>query len=97
MVCAVTAEFVCIDGLGGKLIELLSQMIPETLRKKGAISIEMCVDQDNPDRVVLIQRWQNRTDHETYVAYRKESGDIDTIAEMLISPPKFIWLDIIVV
>jgi quinol monooxygenase YgiN len=95
MVCTVTAEFVCIDGVGGKLIELLSQMIPETLQKKGAISIDMCVDQDNPDRIVLIERWQNRANHEAYVAYRKKRGDIDTIMEMLVTPPKFIWLDLI--
>ncbi|MGY8998508.1 MAG: putative quinol monooxygenase [Rhodospirillales bacterium] len=95
MVCAVTAEFVCRDGLGKELLSLLSEMIPETRKKEGAISIDMCTDQDNPDRIVLIERWNSRANHEAYVAYRKERGDIDTITTMLIAPPKFIWLDLV--
>lgn len=95
MVCVVTAEFICKDGAGPQLIKCISEMVPETRQKKGAISIEICIDQDNSDRIVLVERWDNRSDHENYVAYRKERGDIDNIMTMLSSPPKFIWLDLL--
>ena len=94
MVCVVTAEFTGKDGAGRALLECLSEMVPETRKKEGAISIDVCVDQDNSDRIVLVERWDSRFHHENYVAYRKERGDIDKIMTMLSSPPKFIWSDL---
>ena len=94
MVCVVTAEFTGKDGAGPALLECLSEMVPETRKKEGAISIDICVDQDNSDRIVLVERWDSRSHHENYVAYRKERGDIDKIMTMLSSPPKFIWSDL---
>ena len=95
MVCIVTAEFCGKVGAGHSLLACLSEMIPETRKKNGAISIDICVDQDNSDRVVLVERWDSRSHHENYVAYRKKRGDIDKIMTMLSAPPKFIWSDLI--
>tara|TARA_B100001559_G_C15885499_1_gene342772 strand:+ start:164 stop:472 length:309 start_codon:yes stop_codon:yes gene_type:complete len=95
MVCAVTAEFISSEGKRDQLIALLGEMVPETRKKEGAISIEICIDQDNLNRIVILERWNSRADHEAYVAYRKERGDIDIIAKLLATPPKFIWLDLI--
>ncbi len=95
MVCAVTAEFVCNNGKRDELVELLSVMVPETRKKDGAIMIEICIDQDDPDRIVLLEKWNSRANHEAYVAYRKERGDIDKIMNLLATPPKFIWLDLL--
>ena len=95
MVCAVTAEFVAREGKREQLVDLLGEMIPETRKKDGAISIDICTDQDNPNRIVLLEQWNSRANHEDYVAYRKERGDIDTIMKLLATPPKFIWLDLL--
>ena len=94
MVCIVIAEFTGKDGAGPALLECLSEMVPETRKKEGAISIDICVDQDNSDRIVLVERWDSRSHHERYVAYRQERGDIDKIMTMLSGPPQFIWSDL---
>ena len=95
MVCVVTAEFTGKKGAGADLLECLCEMVPETRKKDGAISIDICIDQDNPDKIVLVERWDTRTHHENYVAYRKEKGDIEKIMTMLSTPPKFIWADLV--
>ena len=95
MVCVVIAEFKGRDGAGPALLKCLSEMVPETRKKEGAISIDICIDQDNSDRIVLVERWDSRSHHENSVAYRKKRGDIDKINTMLSSPPKFIWSDLI--
>jgi len=94
MVCIVIAEFTGKDSAGPALLECLSKMVRETRKKEGAISIDICVDQDNSDRIVLVERWDSRSHHERYVAYRQERGDIDKIMTMLSGPPQFIWSDL---
>ena len=44
MVCIVIAKFTGKDGAGPALLECLSEMVPETRKKEGAISIDICVD-----------------------------------------------------
>ena len=95
MVCVIIAEFQGKEGSGSALLKCLSDMVPETRKVKGAINIDVCVDQDNLDRIIIAQRWNSRSNHENYVAYREELGDIDKISTMLSAPPKFIWLDLI--
>jgi len=52
----------------------------------GCISIECYTVQDNENQVVLWEKWNQRSDHEAYMAMRKESGMFDLLDTLLAKP-----------
>lgn len=58
----------------------------------GCEGIETYTDQDNPDRVVLWEKWAARSNHEAYMAWRTETGMMDIIGPLVAGPPRFMYL-----
>ena len=40
-------------------------------------------NQDDPDRILCVQHWVNRKSYESYVTWRKKSGDLDISSKEL--------------
>ena len=59
-----------------------------TQSAEGYIDIEVLVDQDNPDVLVLSQKWKTKENHQAYVQMRKDSGMFDKLTEMLEIEPE---------
>ena len=93
MACLVTAEFVCKKGMGKQMLEDLREVMPGTRKAKGLIDVVVHIDQDNPDRIFLVEHWDDRAAHEAYVAWRAETGDLDNMGEGLAEPPKISYFD----
>ena len=94
MACLVTAEFTCKEGLGKQTLEDLRAMMPDTRKKGGVIDVVVHVNQDNPDRIFLVEHWEDRATHEAYVAWRAETGDLEKMGKTLAGPPKIGYWDI---
>ena len=94
MACLVTAEFTCKVGLGKQTLEDLREMLPSTRARDGFIDLAAHVNQDNPDRIFLVEHWENRAAHEAYLAWRLETGDHEKMGETLAGPPKIGYWDI---
>src|SRR4051794_16984629 len=88
----VLVEFNCKRGLGRSVIEGLLQALPETRAYEGAERIEAYVDQDNPDRIVVWEKWTDRVHQETYLNWRIETGVLASFLEALTEPPRFVHL-----
>lgn len=54
--------------------KILEEMLPETRRYEGSISLHAIQNLDDPGNVVLIQRWESREHYERYLAWRAETG-----------------------
>jgi|TARA_Y100000588_G_C13547632_1_gene624760 quinol monooxygenase YgiN len=86
-------EFPCNEGLGAGLVEALKTALVDTRAFDGCESIEVYVDADQPDTVILWEKFATRAHHEAYLAWRVETGLLDMLAPILAGDPKFTYLD----
>lgn len=78
----------------GKIQEFMTMMqdpdtgLSVTQSSEGYIDIKVLVDQDNPNVLVLSQKWKTKQNHQDYVQKRKDSGMFDKLTEMLEVEPE---------
>ena len=82
----VMAEFHCNEGMGELLLPGLLESLSDTRAFEGCLSVETYVDQDDPDRVYLWEKWATRENYESYIAWRSETGMLEALAAVLVSP-----------
>ena len=78
------AEFPCNPGKGREFLE--QAMLPaleETRAFDGCESIETYVDADNPDHVILWEKWASREQYEAYIAWRMATGFVEVVAPFM--------------
>ncbi|HJP15847.1 MAG TPA: antibiotic biosynthesis monooxygenase [Acidimicrobiales bacterium] len=86
------AYFPCKEGVGTELLSVLLVALADTRAFEGNVSIETYVDQDNPDRIFLWEKWETRENYEAYLAWRMETGMMDMLGPLLDGSPEFIHL-----
>lgn len=59
-------------GKRDELVALLQGALPDTRTFDGCSGIELQIDQDDPDRLVIIGRWETRDHHGAYRQWRAE-------------------------
>jgi quinol monooxygenase YgiN len=79
----VVLECTARPGVSAELCALFNSMLPDTRAFDGCESINAHLDLDDPQHVVLLERWQSRDHHRRYGAWRRERGDMDRIAELV--------------
>lgn len=92
MTHTVIAEFPCAPGKGKEFLSLLLVALVDTRAFAGCQLVETYVDQDNPDLIVLWEKWEQRTDQEKYMAWRAETGMLGMIGPFLNGAPRFVHL-----
>ena len=85
----VLANFKCNEGMGALLLPVLLEALADTRAFEGCESIETYVDQDNPDLILLWEKWDKRESHAAYIEWRIESGMLDDLAPILEIPLNF--------
>ena len=71
------------EGTGNNLVSTFKKVLPLTRESDGIISIELVQNQDDPDVLVFIERWETRDHYEKYFAERTEAGALETLAELI--------------
>ncbi len=94
MAIAVTLDLKVQPGKGGELTEILKSMLGDTRARHGAQRIEMVVNQDDPDHIVIYENWDSKEDHQAYMAWRQERGDLDALGTFVASPPTVTYFEI---
>ncbi|MEV6217323.1 antibiotic biosynthesis monooxygenase [Nocardia sp. NPDC051833] len=61
----------------------------------GNITVEVARNQDEPDRILFVEKWDTRANFEAYLAWREESGVIAELVEMLEGDITFRYHDFI--
>ena len=64
-----------------------------TRSKKGCILIECYEKQDDPNTIIIWQKWESKEDHEDYVKFRHEDGSFEFLEELICSPPEISSLE----
>lgn len=79
-------------GVGAGVIPMIVASLSETRARQGAELIEPYIDADNPDHLVVWEKWATRADQESYLAWREESGMSAMLAPILAEPVRLIHL-----
>jgi len=88
----IIAEFPCAPGKGAEFLEILLSALADTRAYEGCELVETYVDQDNPDLVVLWEKWATRENHEAYMGWRMETGMLDAVGQFMAGEPRFVHL-----
>jgi len=89
----VKVMFPCQPGKGADLVALLAHALTDTRAFPGCVSVETYTDTDQPDTVVLWEKFERRADHEAYLAWRAETGMMEALAPILAGPLDVQYLD----
>ena len=89
----VHAVFSCNEGLGAGLVEALKSALVETRAFDGCESVEVYVDVDEPDKVILWEKFASRARHEAYLAWRAETGLLEMLAPILAEDLQITYLE----
>ncbi len=74
--------------LADTCIEALRGMFPTTRLKKGFRNIRLLRSEVDPNEFILVQEWDEVQDHQDYMQFRTETGDIAKLMAMTVSPPQ---------
>ena len=81
-------------GEGDRLLRVVNDLTPDSLAKDGAGEFELVRDLDDPDVLVMIERWRDRGDHEAYVQWRAETRiGVAEMGAVLAEPPEIRYLE----
>ncbi len=67
-------------------IETLRNMFPVTRQRKGFRNIRLLRSAHDPHELVLIQEWDSVQDHQNYMQFRTETGEIEKLMAMTVGP-----------
>ena len=75
------------------LVQTFKKILPDTRAYDGFVGIELVQIQDEPTNMVLIERWQTRQHYEKYLAWRIETGSLESLGAMLAGAPSIRYYD----
>ena len=78
-----------------ELLSVLAAILPDTRAYQGCQSVVVTGNEDDIHSIVLLEKWDNRSDHEKYMDWRIERGDIDKLVALLSAPPAVRYLETI--
>ncbi|MDH4145443.1 MAG: antibiotic biosynthesis monooxygenase [Acidimicrobiia bacterium] len=93
MSIAVIAEFPVHPERSEEFLTLLGSILADTRGFDGCEVLETFVDQADPGRVVLWERWPSRDHHRRYLAWRNSTDLGERLAPFLRERPHFTYLD----
>lgn len=78
-----------------ELLSVFTAILPDTRAYQGCQSVVVTTNEDDVHNIVLLEKWDSRSDHESYMDWRVERGDIDKLVALLIEPPAVSYLETI--
>ena len=76
-----------------EFVGMLAEMLPDTRAFQGCQGVAVVRNQDDPNQITLIERWDSRADQERYIAWRTETGAMNGAAEASAAPIKMTYFD----
>jgi len=93
MTCQVILEFKVKKDSIEKLRSWMRERLPDTRGYDGCISLDVTQNQDEPTSFAIIEQWDSRQHHKTYLQWRTESGSIADLVSMMDGEPSFRFFD----
>jgi len=68
-------------------------LLVDTRAFEGCEEISVLADQDNPNRILVLEQWATRASYDAYLKWRTERGDMDNIAKVSTEPFRVTFYD----
>ena len=81
-------------GTGNDLLAKFKEILPDTRSYDGCLGLDTYQDQDDPDTLVLVQKWDSRQHYEKYFGWRQETGAFDELAAAVEGPPSIRYFNL---
>jgi quinol monooxygenase YgiN len=65
-----------------------AEMLKDTRAFPGCRSVNIYQNDEDPNKIILIEEWDSRQHYEKYLAWRNEDGAMDRMGDILTSPTK---------
>lgn len=78
-----------------ELLAVFKAILPDTRAYQGCQCVVVTTNEDDLHNIVLLEKWDHRSDHESYMDWRVERGDIDKLVALLSAPPAVRYLETI--
>ncbi len=75
-----------------ELLAVFEAILPDTRAYQGCQSVVVTSNEDDIHNIVLLEKWDQRSDHESYMGWRTERGEIDKLVSLLSAPPAVTYL-----
>ena len=72
-------------------VAALDGMFPVTRTKPGFRSIRLLRSAHDPAQLILIQEWDSVVDHQAYMQFRAERGDLERLMAMTTEPMQLLY------
>jgi quinol monooxygenase YgiN len=82
----IITQFKTKPGRSKDLIALLSSVLPESLEHDGCVEVCIRQNQDEPDDIISVQKWESRRHYESYRDWRTRNGVTAAIEALLTDP-----------
>ncbi|GHB73311.1 hypothetical protein GCM10010377_74680 [Streptomyces viridiviolaceus] len=93
MTCHVIFETTVKDGNLDGLRKWFTEKLPGTRGFAGNVSVEVVHNQDDPSKILFLEKWDSRQSFERYLAWRVETGAVDELGTMLDGEIDFRYYD----
>ena len=90
----ITLEFTAREGQADALKNMLIETLPDTRAKEACVFVNAYTDQDDPNKIVLIEEWASREAHGEYLGWRAERGDFEKLGALVAGPPVTRYFDL---
>ena len=74
--------------LADDCVAALRGMFPTTRLKKGFRNIRLLRNEVDQNEFILVQEWDEVENHQDYMRFRTETGDLAKLMAMTVSPPQ---------
>ncbi|MFF0494001.1 putative quinol monooxygenase [Nocardia sp. NPDC004068] len=95
MAIQVSIDMTAKEGSYDDLRNWFLEHIPGTRGFEGNITVEIARNQDEPNRILFVEKWDSREHFENYLAWRDKTGVITELLEMLDGDITFRYHDFI--
>lgn len=89
----VTLELTAADGKADELLAVFKRILPDTRARQGCEFVTVHRDQENPNQIVLIERWTTKEDDAAYREWRAGEGKVTDMAGLVGAPPVIRYFD----
>lgn len=93
MTCQVILEITAKDGTYDDMRKFFIEILPDTRAFEGCVSVDFVRNQDNPNQLLIMEKWNTRQDYERYFAWRGETGVLDKLGSMIDGEPQLRFFD----
>jgi quinol monooxygenase YgiN len=68
-------------------IQLFKKILPDTRAYPGCEGVDVYNNADDPTNIILYERWQSKEHYQKYLAWRTQTGFMDTFGAKLAGAP----------